>query len=115
MSDDVPCRVSIDLANHELKEEKLEARYREWVSSGECGAAIEKELEELMTDPELVSEGMGVDGSPGFWQPKYKNMGQLAYDEDYEELGRIIAEQLRAYVMDRAIENAENNWRSDDE
>ena len=113
---DVPCRASIDLVNHELNEERLEARYRDWVSSGERGAAIEKEIEELMTDPDWVSEGMGPDGCLAqHYRAKYKLWGQLAHDGDFAMLGEAIADQIRAYVIGKAIENADNNWRADDE
>ena len=116
---DLPCRASIDLATHELNEEKLEARYRDWVSSGERGAAIEKELEELMTDPELVIEGIGPDGSKednrDASDKVYAAWGKLAFDQDFALLGIAVSKQLFSYVIDRAIENAENNWRADDE
>jgi len=113
MSDDW---VTQDLARKELAEDKTEARYQCWVSSGDRAAAIDKELEALMTDPVRVIEGIGPDGCKSYdWEAHYKAWGQLAHDRDYVLLGITVSKQLFSYLIDKAIKNAEENWRLDDE
>ena len=119
---------NVDDIERDMREQQATERYEEWLGSEEYRNSVQLKFEALLCDPELINEAIGSDGiqhpfsRAGLWpnvrarQREYENdtyypfIAEAVMHDDAEALGKLLLSQIKAYVMDMAIEKVREGY-----
>ena len=119
---------NFDDIDRDMREQQATKRYEEWLGSAEYQNSVQLKYEALLCDGDVLDEALGADGIQypfslaGLW-PNVR-AGQLEYEndtyypyiaaavmhDDAEALGKLLLSQIKAYVMDMAIEKVREGY-----
>lgn len=119
---------NFDDIDRDMREQQATKRYQEWLGSEEYRNSVQLKYEALLCDGDLLNEALGADGIQypfgrlGLLEDVrkreleyedgtyYPYIAEAVMHDDAEALGKLLLSQIKACVMDMAIEKIQEGY-----